>query len=372
MTRWCATFEKMWARVLFRLTVQGILVCWFGIDSAMLEKPDLQDERLVACLQDKYGLRVAYAAFLPLGADRNAAVYRVVADNQKVYFVKLRRAAFDEIPVTLPKFLGDSGIAHIIAPLTTRTGRLWANLDRFNVVLYPFIEGADAYDLALSDYQWVELGKALKGIHSLVVPPTLSERIERERYTPRWREIVKTFLERVERESFEERVAKKLAAFLRARRDQILDLVGRAERLAQTLAARSPQFVVCHSDIHAGNILIDEDREFYIVDWDDPIMATKERDLMFVGGGQFGAWRSPQEEETLFYRGYGLTEIDQAALAYYRYERIIQDIAVFCEQIFLSNEGSEDREQSLRYLMSNFLPNNVLEIAYRADKTAVG
>ena len=113
---------------------------------------------------------------------------------------------------------------------------------------------------------------------------------------------------------------------------------------------------MCHSDIHAGNILIGADDAFYIVDWDNPILAPKERDLMFVGGGQGFTGHTPQEEETLFYRGYGETQIDPVALAYYRYERIIQDIAVYCEQLFLSDEGGEDRAQALRHFASNFLP----------------
>lgn len=201
------------------------------------------------------------------------------------------------------------------------------------------------------------------------MPPALIRHIQQETYSPQWREIVKTFLERVEDGAFDDPVAVKLAAFLKARRDEILDLVGRAERLAQALQAQSPEFILCHSDIHAGNILIDANDAFYIVDWDDPILAPKEHDLMFVGGGQFGAGHTAQEEETLFYRGYGQTRIDPIVLAYYRYERIIQDIAVFCEQIFLTNEGGEDREQSLSYLMSNFLPNSTIEIAYKSDKT---
>ena len=50
----------------------------------MLEKPDLPDEKIIACLQAEYGLRVATIAFLPLGADLNTAVYRVVADDGTV------------------------------------------------------------------------------------------------------------------------------------------------------------------------------------------------------------------------------------------------------------------------------------------------
>jgi spectinomycin phosphotransferase len=338
----------------------------------MLEKPDLQDERVVACLQDEYELRVAHVVFLPLGADLNTAVYRVVTDDQTPYFLKLRRAVFDEISAALPKFLSDHGIVQVVAPLTTRTGQLWASLDAFKVLLYPFVEGHNGYEVALSDQHWSEFGRALKSIHTVDLPPTLSRHIQRETYSPQWRETVKTFLERIEDEAFDEPVAVKLAAFLGIRRDQILDLVGRAARLAQSLQARSPQFVLCHSDIHAGNILIDANDAVYLVDWDNPILAAKERDLMFIGGGQMGSWHTPQEEETLFYRGYGHTQIEPIALAYYRYERIIQDIAIFCEQILLTNEGGEDRAQSLQYLTSSFLPNHVLEIAYRSDESLRG
>lgn len=335
----------------------------------MLEKPDLQDEKIIACLQDEYELIVVQVAFLPLGADLNTAVYRVVADNERPYFVKLRRGVFDELSVTLPKFLSDQGIAQIIAPLSTKTGQLWASLDAFKLILYPFVEGHDGYEVDLSDRHWVDFGIALNNIHTTEVPLALISRIQRETYSPQWREIVKTFLKRVDDDVFDDPVAVKSASFLKVKRDGILDLVGRSEQLAQTLQARSPKFVVCHSDIHAGNILMDANNNLYIVDWDNPILAPKERDLMFIGGGQFGDRHTPQEEESLFFLGYGQTRTDPVALAYYRYERIVQDIAVECEQIFLTNGGGEDREQAFRYLTSNFLPNNRIEIAYQSDKT---
>lgn len=335
----------------------------------MLEKPDLQDQKIIACLQDDYGLLVDQVAFLPLGADLNTVAYRIVAENKMPYFVKLRRGVFDETSVALPKFLNDQGIVQIIDPLATKTGQLWANLDAFHLILYPFVEGHNGYEVDLSERHWSDFGTALKSIHTAVVPPALIRRIQRETYSPRWREIVKTFLARVETDSFDDPVAVKLARFLKDRCDEILDLVGRAEQLAQTLQDRSPEYVLCHSDIHAGNILIDVNDALYIVDWDNPILAPKERDLMFIGGGQGFTGHTAQEEETLFYRGYGQTQIDPIALAYYRYERIIQDIAIYCEQIFLTNDGGEDREQSLRYLTSNFLSNGTIEIAYQSDQT---
>jgi spectinomycin phosphotransferase len=332
----------------------------------MLEKPQIQDEKIMACVQLEYGLQVARVDFLPLGNDQNSAVYRVVAEDGTPYFLKLRSGVFDENTVILPKFLHDQNITQIIAPMTIKSGQLRANLEPFKLMLYPFIDGQDGYEVALSDQQWQDFGAALKRIHTANIPSEIKKTIPRETYSDKWREIVKTFLERVELEVFTEPVAAKLAVFLKTKRQMILELVTYTKRLAHNLQARDLELVICHSDLHAGNLLIAGDR-FFIVDWDNPILAPKERDLMFVGGGQMNNWRSPLEEESLFYQGYGATELDAVALSYYRFERTVQDIAAYCEQLFLSDEGGEDREQAYQYLTANFLPGGVLEISKRAD-----
>jgi spectinomycin phosphotransferase len=92
---------------------------------------------------------------------------------------------------------------------------------------------------------------------------------------------------------------------------------------------------------------------------------------MYAGGGQFKNVRSPAEEERLFYQGYGKTHINDIAMAYYRYERIVEDLAIYCEQLLLSGEGGEDRQQSLHYFKSNFHPGGMIEIARASDKTGI-
>ena len=239
------------------------------------------------------------------------------------------------------------------------------------MILYPFVEGHNGYEVDLSANQWREFGAALKRIHTAEIPAAITRKIRQESYSPKWRETVRRFLEHVEGDVLEDPVALEVDAFLKTKRDEILDLINRTERLVQTLQAQSLERIVCHYDLHAGNLLLTSSGDFYIVDWDNPILAPKERDLMFIGGGQFANRRTPQEEESLFYQGYGQTPINQAALAYYRYERIIEDIAVICEQLLLTGEGGDDREQSLHNLKSNFLPNRTIEIAYKADKKGV-
>jgi spectinomycin phosphotransferase len=331
----------------------------------MLEKPDIPDEKIIDCLRDEYGLKVVEVAFLPLGADRDTAVYRVLGDDATPYFVKLRRGAFDEITVIVPKLLHDQGIQHVIAPLPTRSQQLWASLGEFRLILSPFIDGRDGFEVGLSDRHWVDFGRALKSIHTAKAPPAITSRLQRETYSPKWREIVKRFQLQIEETTFADPAAAELAAFLKFKQDVVSQLVGRAERLAAILQTQSLPFMLCHADIHAWNILIETNGALYIVDWDTLILAPKERDLMFIGGGLMGHGHTPEEEEALFYQGYGCTQVDPIALAYYRCERIVQDIAAYCEQILLTDAGGADRAEGLRQLKSQFLPNEVVELAFR-------
>lgn len=329
----------------------------------MLEKPALAEETLLVSLQQEYGISGASIEFLPIGADPDAAVYRAVAADGSPYFVKLRTGAFSEITVTLPGFLHEQGLRQVIPPLLTRTGQRWASLAAGALIVYPFVAGCDGYAADLSPAHWAEFGAALRRLHTLALPQTLRTQLPREEFSTRWRTAVSGFLDRAAA-PFTDPVAAETAAFLRANRAEIETLVERAARLAAALRTQTPAFVLCHADAHAGNLLLGADGRLYIVDWDNPILAPKERDLMFPGGAQGFCGHSPAEEERLFARGYGPAPIDRRALAYYRCERIIEDIAVYCEQLLMSEAGGADRAQSLYYLRSNFLPGGTIE---RAD-----
>ncbi len=337
----------------------------------MLERPALDDAKIAACLRDDYGLQAAEIAFLPLGADQNTAVFRVELDDtdSTPYFVKLRSGKFDPIAVDVPGFLFDQGISHIIAPIPARSGQLSTRLDEFNLILYPFIEGTNGFIDELSDEEWMVFGRALKMIHTVTLPPALAARIPHETYSPYWRELVKQFQAQVEANTFADPVAADLAALLQAKRSEISHLIKRAADLGAVLQNQPSHFVLCHSDIHVGNILMNASADiFYIVDWDQPVLAPKERDLMFIGAGIDGRGEAADHDEQLFYEGYGQTSIDPVALAYYRYERIVQDIVAYCQQLLLTDEGGEDRPQGLRQLTSQFQPGAVIDMAYRTEK----
>jgi spectinomycin phosphotransferase len=332
----------------------------------MLEKPDISDELIASRLQEEYGLQVPHLEFLPLGADSGTAVYRVVENGGTAYFLKLRKG-FEEIVVTVPLFLKSRGLKEIISPFETKSKQGWADFGEYTMILYPFIEGKDGFDRELTDPHRKTLGTALRRIHTAQLPPELRRRIPQESFSPQWRERLKSFQDLVDTRVFDDATAAKLAEFMKSKRDEISRLAKRTEELASEVQSKPLELVLCHTDIHGGNILISNSEDLYIVDWDNPLLAPKERDLMFIGGGIDGIWKS-KREEAVFYEGYGQPEINLAALAYYRYERVIEDLAVIGEQLLLTDEGGADRERSYGWFTSNFEAGNTIEIADKTDQ----
>ena len=343
----------------------------------MLEKPDLPDDLLCACLRDSYGLAVVEIAFLPLGYDVNAGVYRVATGDGAVYFLKARRGAVQQASVAIPRYLRDQGIDQVIAPIPTQEGALYQPIGAYNLILYPFVESHTGMDIGMTDGQWTVLGTALKCIHTTRLPPELRGLVQQETYSAEWRELVKTLHARVMGGAYDAvdshtGAELELAAFWKTHSYEIETIIDRAERYGALIKGQPMEVVLCHADIHTANVLLDQEGRLFIVDWDAPIMAPKERDLMFMGNGIGGAVDA-EREERCFYAGYGKTQVDFVTLAYYRFERIVQDFADEGKTIFLTpGADPETCQVQARLFRSNFLPGNALDAAYETERRIDG
>ncbi len=337
----------------------------------MLEKPNLDEQKIVDCLQKAFGLMVDEVEFLPLGADVNTAVYRTTSSNNTPYFVKLRSGEFNEASVTVPKFLSEAGMPQIIAPLPTLAGGLWGTIAKYKVILYPFVAGEDGFERPLTNPQRIELGQAMHQFHTTHFPKSITQNIQRETFSPQFRNALRDILNQIHTDPENDPLAQELIHFLREKESKIRDLVQRTEQLLTELNTHPLNYILCHADIHGWNMLIEDvTNKLYMVDWDTLLLAPKERDLMFVGCSLGGRGQTLEEEVWLFYEGYGQTEINQTALAYYRYERIIEDIFEFCNSIFTSEGNGEDRVWALNTLKESFEPNNTLDLAVHLDNSS--
>ncbi|MCL4252528.1 MAG: phosphotransferase [Anaerolineae bacterium] len=325
----------------------------------MLDKPPIQDADLIQFLRDQYGLDIADIQFLPIGADSQAAVYHVMTTDKTPYFLKLKRGNFDTMTVQIPHLIRENQIAQVVAPQLTQSKQLSAQYKEFHVILYPYVDGQDGYTRHLAPHHWEILGRALRGIHTINIPPDIQSRLRRENFTPYWRDVVTAYLARIQHEQPQNPLESELATLLHANRPVVNDLIQTAHKLGTILQNQPLEFVLCHGDIHAWNVLIDEQGQLFIVDWDDAILAPKERDLMFIGAGIGGIWDKP-EERTWFFDGYGQVDIHYTALAYYRNERIVQDIAVTILDITSDTHSIENKHLMLQQLAGQFAPNSRL------------
>nr|WP_231919494.1 aminoglycoside phosphotransferase family protein [Simkania negevensis] len=335
-------------------------------EPSMLEKRTSSDQAIIHCLSANYGIDVATLTFLPWGADTNASVYKAQTPNQESYFIKLKQGHRHEIGIEIVELLHRAGIRQMIPPVKTIHNKLTHQVDDCTLIVYPFVDGQDGFTRSLTDDQWTALGKVLRQVHEVEIPSSLQNQIRQETYLAKWRDVVRAIYVYIEDKLITDEVGLKLQKFMKENMPAIRRLVERAEQLGKKLQDQSSKFVLCHSDIHAGNILLNGDHKMYILDWDEPILAPKERDLMFIGGGVGNVWNRPHEEK-LFYQGYGQAEVDPTILTYYRHERIVEDIAIYSREILLTPGRSKERLEMYGHLIDQFAPRGVVEIAFETD-----
>ena len=173
---------------------------------------------------------------------------------------------------------------------------------------------------------------------------------------------------RIHAESFADPLAGAVAAAWRARRDTVWTLVERVEHLGESLMRNDPQQILCHAEVHTGNVLLDTDGRVWIADWDETRLAPRERDLMFViGGGISRALVGLQQEAAVSPRLLSVT-IDPHALAYYRCAWAVGDIGAFAEEVIDRPDlGPLTKQRSLNQFLKLFAPGNIVELALESS-----
>ncbi len=336
----------------------------------MRDDPGIDAGVIAACLADQYGIAVATVRFLPIGHDFNATVHEVTGRDGASFFLKIRSGPVHEPGLRTPRALIERGVRNILAPLPTRAGGLWCHLAReggATVVLYPFIRGKNAMVAGMTDAQWVEFGATLTAVHASGLERDLGGGciLPAETFGLPSAATVRRILDVVETTAFGvgATAAVWFAAFWREQAGRIRAVLARAEELGRTLQGKTFDLVLCHADIHAANILVGDDGEIHLIDWDGPLLAPRERDLLFVVGSRIARRVTPREED-LFFAGYGRTVIDRDALVYYRYERIVEDLGEFGKSVFLDPAlGEAARAAEAGLGMSFFGPDGDIERA---------
>lgn len=219
----------------------------------------------------------------------------------------------------------------------------------------------------MTDAQWRAAGAALRQIHEVGLPAAGFPSLRTETFDPAgYRRVV--FALEAEHIGAEggDQFARALRASWRAHQSTIHLAMASLETLAGVLQRRSGPQVLCHADLHPGNIIRAQDNRVFVIDWDDVMLAPRERDFIFVGEARTDG--AARQDATPFFQGYGQVEIDWVALTYYLWERAVQDLIYDAEAVFLRDDlGEANKAASVETFAAVLTgPGNEIEKALAA------
>ena len=355
----CFLLEKNWFNHVVTSIKFSLRKRQDGTSETMRKSPRISEEHLRACLQDQYGLSSVKVEFLPVGHDYDAGVYRVVSEQGTSYLLKVTSRPLYESRYLVPRYLNEQGITSVVAPIATRGGALWIVLADWTVTLYPFING-DTSLTGMTEAQWKEVGTIFKRIHGVMLPPVGFEALRKETFDPseyiRWVRAFETQGAYSQGQSVSGGAVRSLWG---GHQSTIHTMVTSLEKLGRILQSRPLPYVICHADLHARNLIRERVGHVFVIDWDEVMLAPKERDFIFVR----------QTQADAFFQGYGHEEIDWMALTYYLWERAVQDLIENTRNVYLRDDWEEETRaqavQSLHEILAE--ERGHIEAAYQAS-----
>ncbi len=332
----------------------------------MREAPHITEEHLRSSFQEQYDLVPVTIELLPGGLDYYARVYRVISENGTPYLLKVKSGELYEPACLVPGYLRDQGITAVVAPLPTKKNTLWTQLGDWTMIVYPFHAGETSWE-GMTDEQWRTTGAIFKQLHSVTLPPSGFESLRKETFDPMnytsWVRNFETQLAHVrDNGSAAERT---LRSSWVTHQSKIHEAISSLEKLAEALQRQTSPYVISHADLHPANLIRDQAGHVFVIDWDEVMLAPKERDFIFVKEPQTAS--STWQDLPPFFQGYGQAEINWRVLTYYRWERVVQDLIVGAQNVCFRDDWEEEtRADATRLFQQVLTEEGSIDAAYAA------
>lgn len=331
-------------------------------------------------VQQDFGVEIATLSAVEHGADEASRLWRGVGAGGASYAVKLSGGG-TPAGLIMSVHLAEHGVAGVMHPLISRHGRPWSDRERRRLSVVPWVSETRALEGEMSPAHWRSYGALLAKVHATAVTDALATSLPREDHTHDQVASTARTLDSWLRLTSEDPAAagrtvdglvRALAQVWCAAGNRVSTLLDQADRLGRDLQAQKSSSVVCHGDPHLGNVLIGQDERVWLIDWDDAVLAPRERDLMFILGGVLAFAPVTRQQQSWFFEGYGSTDIDPIRLAYYRCARALEDLAYPAAQIVDVNRFTDrERSDALSIVRGVLSPTGLVNLALASAAQAV-
>jgi len=321
-------------------------------------------ERVRAWVREDFGVDLISMDVTGHGADEAAELWRGVCVDGAPYAVKLSGGG-TPAGIVVSALLAERGVAGVAGPVPTRDGRLWNEREGRRLSVVPWVSDDRALGGGMSAQHWSSYGALLAEVHATAVTDALAKQLPREDHThervaPAARALDSRIRISVGPADY---LARAVAEEWSTAADVVFTLLEQADGLGRELRTRMAPSVVCHGDPHLGNVLLGGDDRVWLVDWDDAVLAPRERDLMFVTGGGLAFAPVSTQEKSWFFDGYGAADLDPARLAYYLCTRALDDIADFATHVADVRRSEPERADALSIVRGLLSPTGLVSLA---------
>lgn len=284
-----------------------------------------------------YGFNFSQVTLIPQGTVGEN--YTVTTEDDKFYFLKIYQGSkftFDnpeiEKSLYLTSQLYSLGLENISYPYKTKDGRLSLEIGDCIIVVSRYIFGHNPQKY--SSEVITACAKFVAKLHSLDFE---GANIARETYTTEYANKLRVQLAQLNVINEPTQQIRLLRDFINPYHDLLMNYLEKYNEYAQRIGHSSTKVVVTHGDLICDNLLLDNQDELFVIDWDMAKLSFPERDLWFFVG-EFGE---------LFFRTYAEENpdyvLDAKFLKFFMYKRYLEDIVCWIDEIM---DGSADLQQT--------------------------
>lgn len=308
----------------------------------MHTEPALDRSALLAVVRDAYALPARALNFLPLGFE--GACYRLACADGTRYVLKLwphrpltgTAASQHYATLSLSRLLHDRGLLPRVAyPLLTRAGTLWAAFAGMPLAVYPLLPGQPP-PAPLSPPLRIALAQTMARLHQAT--PVLTAVLPADAWfaIPDEATVVRNLAAVAAVQAPHRPGLQALRALVLPRQAEVLAQHAWLRHLQQVVQTLPGPLVVCHRDLTANNLLIDDAGQLGVVDWDGAALAPPEHDLWAVVDADVGRVLDA------YWQAGGVRELHAEQFAFYLLRRFLGDLLARLERLLATTPSERD------------------------------
>lgn len=314
-------------------------------------EPNIDRAELIRKIAQEYEIDVENLTFLPKGMV--GYCYTVDCLNGDRYFLKLftdsrlGQISANRLDFYLPltRNLHSKGLLRNVPySIKTQNGGLKTDFHSQPLILFNFIDGeVVGCDSPLSDNILVKLaglvGMLHRNTHEIGIEFSCVEHFD----IPFEDDLVNG-LDSLEHVTKRDNPGKQaLRKLLLPRKDEILGYLERLKELQKLARATGKEMVLCHTDLHGDNLIMNDQGDLYILDWEGAMLAPPEHDLFFF------AWEDRFMDLFLanYQREFGPVSLNSDVFGFYYYRRNLEDLTDWIIRILYENTDEEQNKNDL-------------------------